>query len=112
MSQPETKEMLANALAEGVQVAQASCATSITQEYALQLMALFEKNASIEPGMTTSMTRDFVEQRPSEFYDLTASLVSHAKSASVNVPTHKFIYSALLALEKKARKEIEFPPMY
>jgi 2-dehydropantoate 2-reductase len=112
LQQPETKEMLVNALTEAVQVARASGMLSINEEYIKNLMAMFEKNASLEPGITTSMTRDFIEERPSEFFDLTGCLLEHAKSVNVNVPTHKLIYTALLALEKKARKDIEFPPMY
>lgn len=52
---------------------------------------------------TSSMQRDIVAGKPSELESQTGAIVRMAHDASVDVPTHKFIYETLRPLEAEAR---------
>jgi 2-dehydropantoate 2-reductase len=50
------------------------------------------------------MQRDVIEGKPSELHYLSGAVVRLADRKGISVPTHRFIYSALLPAEVLARK--------
>lgn len=53
---------------------------------------------------TSSLTRDIWEGKPSELEYQNGTVVRLAEKAGVDVPVNRFIYHALLLMEKKARQ--------
>ncbi len=101
---PETRHMLEEAMREildvgrarGVQLPPASIATS---------MAFIDR---LPVGGTTSLQRDIVAGQPSELDWWSGAVVRLGQEAGVPTPLHRFIYSALLPLEHRARGRLQF----
>jgi 2-dehydropantoate 2-reductase len=58
----------------------------------------------LKPDSTASMQRDIQAARPSELLDQNGAVVRMGREASVNVPTHAFIFASLLPQEQAARQ--------
>ena len=103
-SRPETRAMLKQALDEIYDVAQAR-GVALGRE-AIEAAVTFMDN--LPPDATASMQRDILEGRPSELESQNGAVVRLGKAAGVDTPLHRFIYSALLPLELRARGELDF----
>jgi 2-dehydropantoate 2-reductase len=103
-SQPESRRMLQQALEEihAVALAYGIALPSDTVEKTLGFVD------SLPVDGTASMQRDIIQGRPSELEWQVGAVVRLGQGAGLDVPLHRFIYSALLPLERRARGEIEF----
>jgi 2-dehydropantoate 2-reductase len=103
-SQPESRRMLQQALEEihAVALAHGIALPSDTVEKTLAFVD------SLPVDGTASMQRDIIQGRPSELEWQVGAVVRLGQGAGLDVPLHRFIYSALLPLERRARGEIEF----
>jgi 2-dehydropantoate 2-reductase len=100
-SQPETRQMLLQALQE-------IHAVAVAHRVALPREAVGETLAFIDglpPQGTASMQRDIIAGRPSELVSQSGAVVRLGREAGVEVPVHTFIYQSLLLLEMQARGE-------
>jgi len=100
-TQPETRQMLKQALQE-------IHAVAVANHVALPHDAIAETLAFIDslPAQgTASMQRDIIAGRPSELASQNGAVVRLAHEAGVEVPLHSFIYRSLLLLEMQARGE-------
>ena len=98
-SQPETRQMLLQALQE-------IHAVAVAQQVALPREAIGETLAfidSLPPQGTASMQRDIIAGRPSELASQSGAVVRLGQEVGVEVPVHTFIYQSLLLLEMQAR---------
>lgn len=101
-SQPQTRQMLLEALQEVHAVA-------VAQHVALPREAIGETLAFIDglpPQGTASMQRDIIAGRPSELASQSGAVVRLGREVGVEVPVHTFIYQSLLLLEMQARAEL------
>jgi 2-dehydropantoate 2-reductase len=97
---PESRKLIADAMSEIVMLSHA---------YDVPLPeVLIEKSLALIDTMqfeaTSSMQRDVIEGKPSELHYLSGAVVRLADRKGISVPTHRFIYSALLPAEVLARK--------
>lgn len=96
---PETRALLAAAMAEIAQVARGrSCA--IAEAAVAQAMARVDQ---MPAASSTSMSRDIAEGRPSELQEQTGAVVRVGKACGVPTPVHEFLLAALMPQEKRAR---------
>jgi 2-dehydropantoate 2-reductase len=98
-TQPETRQMLTQALQE-------IHAVAVAHQVALPREAIGETLAFIDglpPQGTASMQRDIIAGRPSELASQSGAVVRLGREAGVEVPVHTFIYQSLLLLEMQAR---------
>jgi len=98
-TQPETRQMLQQALREIQEVA-------VAHRVALPHEAISETLAFIDglpPQGTASMQRDIIAGRSSELASQSGAVVRLGREAGVEVPVHTFIYQSLLLLEMQAR---------
>jgi 2-dehydropantoate 2-reductase len=98
-TQPETRQMLQQALQEIQEVA-------VAHRVALPHEAISETLAFIDglpPQGTASMQRDIIAGRSSELASQSGAVVRLGREAGVEVPVHTFIYQSLLLLEMQAR---------
>ncbi len=58
---------------------------------------------SLDPAGTTSLQRDIIDGRPSELEAWNGAVVRLGREPGVATPTHEFLYSSLLPLERRAR---------
>jgi 2-dehydropantoate 2-reductase len=103
-SQPETRELLRQALAE-------IHAVGLAQRIALPADAVNATLAfvdSLPADGTMSMQRDVMEGRPSELEAQIGAVVRMGEASGVPVPLHRTIYAALLPLERRARGLLGF----
>ncbi len=103
-SLPETRALLAKAMEEIYLLARA-------RKVAMEPGAIDEAISFIDklPGDgTASMQRDIMAGRPSELDAQNGAVVRLGKEAGLAVPVNGMIYSSLLPLEMRARKELEF----
>jgi len=102
--QPETRRMLRQALEEihAVALAHGIALPSDSVERTLTFVD------SLPADGTASMQRDIIQGRPSELESQVGAVVRLGQAKGVDVPLHRFIYSALLPLERRARGEVEF----
>ena len=101
-TQPETRQMLQQALQE-------IHAVAVAHRVALPHEAIGETLAfidSLPPQGTASMQRDIIAGRPSELASQSGAVVRLGREAAVEVPVHTFIYQSLLLLEMQARGEV------
>lgn len=96
---PESRALFRRALEEVVLVANAR-GIALTEN---SVQAVMDRIDNTQPDMMASMQKDIIEGRPSELEAQTGALVRMARELSVSVPTHEFIYSSLLPMEKIAR---------
>lgn len=74
---------------------------NIEADYVAKIMALLP---TYPYNSTASLTRDVWEGKPSELEYQNGTVVRLAEKAGVDVPVNRFIYHALLLMEKKARQ--------
>ena len=97
---PETRAMFRRALEEVVLVAN-SRGVGLTEGSVRSVMDRIDQT---QPDTMASMQKDILAGRPSELESQTGALVRMARTATVSIPTHEFIYASLLPMEKKARQ--------
>ena len=102
--QPETREMLRQALEEIHAVALGQ-GVALPADSVEQTLAYID---SLPADGTASMQRDIIHGRPSELESQVGAVVNLGRRVGVAVPLHRFIFSALLPLERRARGEVEF----
>jgi 2-dehydropantoate 2-reductase len=101
-TQPETRQMLKQALQEIHTVA-------VARQVALPHEAIAETLAFIDglpPQGTASMQRDIIAGRPSELASQSGAVVRLGREAGVEAPMHTFIYQSLLLPEMQARGQV------
>jgi 2-dehydropantoate 2-reductase len=102
--QPETRALLAQALAE-IRAVAASRGIPLPADSVERTLAFVD---SLPADGTTSMQRDLAEGRPSELDAQVGAVVRLGEQGGVPVPVHRSIYAALIPLERRARGEIRF----
>jgi 2-dehydropantoate 2-reductase len=95
----ETRQLLVEALGEIAALA-AAMGVSLPPDAVEQTLAFTD---AIPPGGTASMQRDIMDGRPSELEAQVGAVVRLGARAGVAVPVHRFMYAALLPLERRAR---------
>ncbi|NJK81707.1 MAG: 2-dehydropantoate 2-reductase [Chloroflexaceae bacterium] len=98
-TQPETRQMLEQAVQEVLTVARARGVPMPAESFECT-MALIEKTAA---DAITSMQRDIMDGRPSELEAQPGAVARLGSAAGVEVPIHTFVYHSLLPLERQAR---------
>jgi 2-dehydropantoate 2-reductase len=99
-SQPETREMLVQAMNEIHLIAQRR-GIPLPENIIATTLSLVD---GLPPEGTTSMQRDIIDGHPSELDAQSGAVVRLGRQLGVEVPVHRFIYQALLPLERKARR--------
>jgi 2-dehydropantoate 2-reductase len=97
----ETRQLLVEALHEVAALA-AARGVALPADAVEQTLAFTD---AMPADGTTSMQRDVMEGRPSELDAQVGAVVRLGARAGVAVPVHRFIYAALLPLERLARRE-------
>jgi 2-dehydropantoate 2-reductase len=103
-SLPETRALLEHAMEEISLLARA-------RKIAMEREAIHQAMAFIDTlpfEGTASMQRDIMAGRPSELDAQNGTVVRLGKGAGVATPVNGMIYSSLLPLERRARKEVNF----
>lgn len=95
---PETQQMLHQAIAEVVAVADAG-GVRLPEEPA-KTQAFCD---TLAPHITASMQRDVIEGKPSELESLIGVVVRKGQDLGVPVPNFEFFYASLLPQERRAR---------
>lgn len=103
-SLPETRALLEGAMEEIYLLARAR-KVAMEREAIDQAMAFID---SLPYEGTASMQRDIMAGRPSELDAQNGTAVRLGKEAGVATPVNSMIYSSLLPLERRARKELNF----
>jgi 2-dehydropantoate 2-reductase len=101
---PETRQMMDSAMKEVRSVALA-LDIPLTDD---QIKGVWANIDSLPDGATMSLQRDIIDGRPSELEAWNGAVVRFGEGASVPVPTHTFIYHALLPQERRARGQESF----
>ena len=102
---PQTRRMLEQSMHEILSVARGHH-IFLSDDIILATLDFMD---TLPPNGTTSMQRDIAEGRPSEIEAWNGAVVRLGRAAGVAVSLHAFIYDSLLPLEKKARRELQFP---
>lgn len=103
-SLPETRALLEHAMEEISLLARA-------RKIAMEREAIHHAMAFIDTlpyEGTASMQRDIMAGRPSELDAQNGTVVRLGKGAGVSTPVNGMIYTSLLPLERRARKEVNF----
>ena len=95
----ETRQMLTGVMEEISNVARAK-GVPMEEGIVAKTMAFID---SLPAGGTASMQRDLVAGRPSELEAIVGAVVRAAEASKVEAPVSRFIYSALLLEERRAR---------
>jgi 2-dehydropantoate 2-reductase len=103
-SLPETRALLEHAMEEISLLARAR-KVAMEREAIHQAMAFID---TLPFEGTASMQRDIMAGRPSELDAQNGTVVRLGKEAGVATPVNGMIYSSLLPLERRARKEVNF----
>ncbi len=103
-SLPETRALLERAMEEIFLLARAR-KVAMEQEAIPLAMAFID---ALPYEGTASMQRDIMAGRPSELDAQNGTVVRLGKEAGVATPVNGMIYSSLLPLERRARKELNF----
>ena len=103
-SLPETRALLEHAMEEILLLARAR-RVAMEREAIGQAMAFID---ALPCEGTASMQRDIMAGRPSELDAQNGTVVRLGKAAGVATPVNGMIYSSLLPLERRARKELDF----
>jgi 2-dehydropantoate 2-reductase len=101
---PETRALLEHAMEEILLLARAR-KVAMEREAIHQAMAFID---ALPNEGTASMQRDIMAGRPSELDAQNGTVVRLGKGAGVATPVNGMIYSSLLPLERRARKELSF----
>jgi 2-dehydropantoate 2-reductase len=103
-SLPETRDLLEHSMEEVYLLARAR-KVDMERESIDQAMAFID---NLPYGGTASMQRDILAGRPSELDAQNGAVVRLGKETGVATPVNGMIYSSLLPLEMRARKQLEF----
>lgn len=103
-SLPETRALLEGAMEEVYLLARAR-KVAMDREAIPRAMAFID---ALPYEGTASMQRDIMAGRPSELDAQNGTVVRLGKEAGVETPVNGMIYSSLLPLERRARKELIF----
>ena len=103
-SLPETRALLEHAMEEIFLLARAR-KVAMEREAIDRAMAFID---ALPYEGTASMQRDIMAGRPSELDAQNGTVVRLGKEAGVATPVNSMIYSSLLPLERRARKELDF----
>jgi len=103
-SLPETRALLEHAMEEISLLARAR-KVAMDREAVPRAMAFID---ALPCEGTASMQRDIMAGRPSELDAQNGTVVRLGKEAGVATPVNGMIYSSLLPLERRARKELNF----
>ena len=104
LEQPETRELLTQAIEE---IYQLGCAREIDlpADSVSKTIATLE---DIPPNSTTSMQRDLVRGRPSELDAQNGAVVRLAYDVALDTPVNRFFLYSLRSLELRARGALTF----
>ena len=97
---PESRKMLHDAMSETAAVARARGA-NISPTFVDETIQRID---NLPPQMLASMQKDMMEGRPSELNEQTGAVIRMGKAVNIPTPAHEKIYTELLPLEKKARR--------
>lgn len=97
-STPETRRLLEDGIREIATLAAARGIT-VAENLVADTMAWYD---SMPPEGTASLTRDLMAGRPSELDAWSGAVVRLAAESGVDVPTHAFLYAALLPMHRRA----------
>jgi 2-dehydropantoate 2-reductase len=97
---PESRKLIADAMSEIVMLAHAY-EIPLSESLVERSLALID---TMQFEATSSMQRDVIDGKPSELHYLSGAVVRLAAQKGISVPTHNFMYSALLPGEMLARK--------
>jgi len=100
-SQPETRQMLQEALIEVASLARVR-KIRLPEDIISTTLAYIDR---MPPATMASMQRDIIDGRPSELGSQSGAVVRMGLESGVPTPTHNFIYASLLPQELKARGE-------
>jgi len=103
-SLPETRSLLEHAMDEVYSVARAR--KVVMERESIDKAMAFLDNLPYEG--TASMQRDIMEGRPSELDAQNGAVVRLGREAGVATPVNGMIYSSLLPVEMRARRQLEF----
>jgi len=103
-SQPETRELLRQALTEVYEVALAR-KVRMAPDSVESCIAMFDQ---VPATGTASMQRDIMAGRPSELEQQNGAVVRLGREVSVETPLNSYIYRSLIPMERRARGLIEF----
>jgi 2-dehydropantoate 2-reductase len=103
-SLPETRALLEGAMEEISLLARAR-KVAMERDAVRHAMAFVD---ALPYEATASMQRDIMSGRPSELDAQNGTVVRLGKEAGVATPVNGMIYSSLLPLERRARKEVHF----
>ncbi len=101
---PETRQMLIAALEEIAAVGRAQH-VKLPADVVQRTLATID---GLPGGTLASMQRDIMTGKPSELEAQNGAVVRMGAAHNLPTPTHAFIYSSLLPLERKARGDVEF----
>ncbi len=101
-SMPETRRLLERGMEEIFAVGRAR-RVALPDGSVEKGMAFLD---SLDPAGTTSLQRDITDGRPSELEAWNGAVVRLGRAAGVPTPTHDFLFSSLLALERQARNSV------
>lgn len=101
---PESRMLVARAVAEALEVANAHGAALTDADHAEVLRTYTEVLA---PETTSAMHRDLVCGDPSELMDQSGAVVAYGRIAGVATPIHGMILSSQLPREQRARSRRE-----
>ncbi len=105
-SQPETRQLIEQGLREVHSVA-VGHSIVLPPDIVTKTLALID---GLPAEGTASLQRDVMQGRPSELEAQIGAVVRLGRRAGVEVPLYRFVYHALLPLERRARGEVEFTP--
>ena len=97
---PETREMMFRLFNEIVDLARVR-GVNIETDFVQKTMSFID---TFPYDSTSSLTRDVWEGKPSELEYQNGTVVHLAEKAGIEVPVNRFIYHALLLMEKRARR--------
>jgi 2-dehydropantoate 2-reductase len=103
-TQPGTRQILQQIVSEAYAIARAK-GVNLEPGIVDEVMANIDKSPA---GGTASMQRDIMQGRPSELEAQNGAIVRLGRETGVTTPANEFIYYSLLAMERRARGEIEF----
>jgi len=101
---PETRQLLEAAMQEVWLTAKAR-GVAIHDDEVSRAMAGID---GMQETATMSLQRDIIAGKPSELEAWSGAVVRYGEAAGVAVPTHSFIYHALLPQELRARSQEHF----
>jgi len=104
LEQPETRELLTQAIEEIYQLGRGR-GINLPADSVAKTMVTLE---GIPPNSTTSMQRDLVRGRPSELDAQNGAVVRLAHDVELDTPVNRFFLFGLRSLELRARGALSF----